>query len=196
MATVAALDALALIASSLPSLNPPTPIYAIVASDTFIPLTIPTSWREFNARYEAQVSDYAQEQGAYQPYNKVRRPIEIEVGLTKNGSDVARYAWLAAIQQTEANTPNQLYTIISPQLVGTDYTLTALAYETRADRGSNALYLTLRFTEVPLIPSSEGVFTNTSEAKSGPIAQLGQLFTNGTSAATNALVNAKTFITS
>lgn len=196
MATVAALDALALIASALPTVNPPTPVYAIVASDTFIPLTIPTSWREFSARYETAVSDYAQEQGAYQPYNKVRRPVEIEVGLTKTGSDIARFAWLAAIQQAEALNPNQLYTLIAPQLIGTDYTLTALSFETRADRGSNALFLTLRFTEVPLIPSSLGVYPDTSEAKSGPIGQIGQLFTNATSAATTALVNAKAFILS
>lgn len=196
MASVAALDALALIASYLPSLNLPTPIYAILASDTFIPLTIPSSWREFSAKYDTQVTDYPQEQGAFQPYNKVKRPVEINVGLTKTGSDLARFAWLAAIMQTEANKPTQLYTIISPQLIGTDYTLTDWSYETRSDRGSNILYLSLRFTEVPQIPSSTGTYTSTSEAKSGPLAQLGQLFTNATSAASSALVNAEKFITS
>jgi len=194
IAQVAALQALSFAASQLPGLNPPTPIYAVVSSDTFLPLAIPDSWGEFNAKYETQLSDYPQEYGAYQPYNKVRRPIEVTVQLIKTGSDLARFAWLAAIQQQEANNPQQLYTLISPQLIATDYSLSGLSYETRQDRGSNKLFLNIRFTEIPQIPSSLGVYTNVLEAKSGPLAQLGQLYTNASSAATTALVNAKSFI--
>jgi len=196
IAQIASLQALSAAASLLPNLNPPTPIYAVVSSDTFLPLAIPTSWGDFSAKYETQVSDYPQENGAYQPYNKVRRPIEVQVTLIKTGSDLARFAWLAAIQQQEANNPQQLYTLISPQLIATDYSLTGLAYETRPDRGSNKLFLSLRFTEIPQIPSSLGTYTSALEAKSGPLAQLGQLYTNATGAATAALVSAKTFILS
>lgn len=194
-ASVALLQLLALAASHLPSLNPPTPIYAVFGSETLIPLTIPSSWGEFSPRYETQISDYPQETGAFQPYNKVRRPKSVSVMMVKTGSDLARLAWLAAIEQQEANTPNALYTIISPQGVFVDYALTGLSYETRQDRGSNMLYLNLQFVQVPLIPSSTGTYTNTAEAKSGPIEQLGQLYTNVTTAAQNALVNAKAFIT-
>lgn len=194
IAQIAALQALSFAASQLPTLNPPTPIYAVVASDTFIPLTIPSSWGEFAAKYETQMSDYPQEFGAFQPYNKVRRPVEVNVTLIKTGSDLARFAWLAAIQQQEANNPERLYTIISPQLIATDYALAGLAYETRNDRGSNILYLSLRFTEIPQLPSSLGTYTSTLEAKSGPLAQLGQLYTNASGAAQSALINAKSFI--
>lgn len=194
IAQIAALQALSFAASQLPTLNPPTPIYAVVASDTFLPLTIPSSWGEFSAKYETQLSDYPQEFGAYQPYNKVRRPIEVNVTLIKTGSDLARFAWLAAIQQQEANNPQQLYTLISPQLIATDYSLAGLSYETRKDRGSNILYLSLRFTEIPQIPSSLGTYTNTLEAKSGPLSQLGQLYTNASTAAQQALINARVMI--
>jgi len=194
IAQIAALQALSFAASQLPTLNPPTPIYAIVRSDTFLPLTIPSSWGDFSAKYETQLSDYPQEYGAYQPYNKVKRPVEVNVTLIKTGSDLARFAWLAAIQQQEANSPQQLYTLISPQLIATDYSLSGLAYETRPDKGSNILYLNLRFTEIPQIPSSLGTYTSVLEAKSGPLSQLGQLYTNTASAATSALVNAKSFI--
>lgn len=194
IAQIASLQALSFAATQLPGLNPPTPIYAVVASDTFLPLAIPSSWGEFNARYETQLSDYPQEFGAYQPYNKVRRPIEVTVTLVKTGSDLARFAWLAAIQQQEANNPQQLYTLISPQLIATDYSLSGLAYETRPDKGSNILYLSLRFTEIPQIPSSLGTYTSALEVKSGPLQQLGQLYTNGANAAQTALVNAQSFI--
>lgn len=194
VAQIAALQALSFAASQLPSLNPPTPIYAVVSSDTFLPLTIPDSWGEFSAKYETQLSDYPQEFGAYQPYNKVRRPTEVLVQLIKTGSDLARFSWLAAIQQQEANNPQQLYTLISPQLIATDYALSGLSYETRQDHGSNKLFLSIRFTEIPQIPSSLGTYTHALEAKSGPLQQLGQLYTNAAAAASTALINAKSFV--
>lgn len=192
--TVAALNALSLIASRLPQVNPPIPVYAIVRSDSLIPLTIPTSWGEFAPRFESQVSDYPVETGAFAVYNKVRRPISVSVMLIQTGSDVARFAWLAAIQQMEAENPTQLYTLISPQGVYVDYTITGMSYETRPDRGSNKLYLTLQFTQVQQIPSSEGVYSDTLQAKSGPVQQLGQLYTNAATTAQTALANAKSFI--
>lgn len=192
--SVAALNALAFIASRLPGLNPPVPIYAVVQSDTLIPLTIPTSWGEFAPRYESQTSDYPVENGAFAVYNKVRRPMGVTVTMTKAGSDVARFAWLAAIQQLEAENPTQLYTLVSPQSVHVDYTLAGLSWETRPDRGTNILFLTLQFTQVPQIPSSEGTYPNTVAAKSGPVQQLGRLYTNVATAAQTALANAKSFI--
>lgn len=193
-ATVAAANALAIIASRLPKLNPPTPIYAVVASDTFIPLTIPSSWLEFGVRFESAVSDYPVETGAFAVYNKVRRPVGVNVTMTKTGSDLARTAWLAAIQQMEAEAPTQLYTLLSPQGAFLDYTLTGMSYETRPDRGSNILYLTLQFTEVPQISSSAGLFDNVLDAKSGPVQQIGQIFTNAATAAQNVLANASNYI--
>jgi len=195
IASVAALNALALIASSIPSLNPPIPIYAVIASDTFIPLTIPSSWGEFSPRYETQLSDYPLEQGAFALYNKVRRPTVVRVTMIKTGSDLARFAWLAAIQQMEANNPLQLYTLVSPQGVFVDYTLAGLSYDTRPDKGSNLLYLELQFTQVPQIDSSTGQYTNPASALSGPVQQLGQLFTHSASAAQHALSNAQAYIT-
>lgn len=194
VATVAALDALALVASNLPNVNPPTPIYAIVASDTFIPLTIPSSWGEFSPKYETVMSDYPQEQGAFQPFNKVRRPWQVHLTLIKTGSDLARAAWFAAIQQQEANAPTQLYTLISPQGIFADYALAGMAYETRKERGSNLLYLNLQFLEIPLIASADGTYTNPVEAKSGPVQQIGRVFTQAATAAQNALINAQQFI--
>ncbi|MGJ8488583.1 hypothetical protein ACSFB5_11865, partial [Glaesserella parasuis] len=90
-ASVAALNALALVASNLPNINPPMPTYAIVRSDTLLPLTIPSSWGEFSPQYEVAMSDYPQEQGAFQLYNKVRRPRTVTVSMTKTGSDLARF---------------------------------------------------------------------------------------------------------
>ncbi|WWQ12953.1 hypothetical protein PQ43W_7 [Ralstonia phage PQ43W] len=192
--SVSALQVLSLVASALPKVNPPVPIYAILASDTFVPLAVPSSWGEFSPKYDVQMSDYPQEQGAFQPYNKVRRPQVVTVTMVKTGSDIARFAWLAAIRQMEANYPTQLYTLISPQDVFVDYALSVLSYETRPDRGSNMLYLTLVFTQVPIITPAVGAYLNTLVPAAGPVQQIGQIFTNAADAATTALINAKSFI--
>jgi hypothetical protein len=47
---------------------------------------------------------------------------------------------------------------------------------------------------VPQIPSSAGTYSNTKQAKSGVLDQLGQLYTNVTTAAQNTLIEAKNFI--
>lgn len=193
-ATVTGLNILSAIASRLPKLNPPRPVYAIVDSETFEPLTVPDSWGEFAPRYESQVSDYPVETGAFAVYNKVRRPIGVSVTLVKTGSDVARFTWLAAIQQSEAQAPTRLFTLISPQGVYVDYTLMAMSYETRQDRGQNLLYLTVQFMQVQQIPSSDDAKTNVQEPKSSPIDKIGQVYTDAANSVQTALINAKNFI--
>lgn len=193
-ATVTGLNILSAIASRLPRLNPPRPIYAIVDSETFEPLTVPDSWGEFTPVYDSQVSDYPVEKGAFAVYNKVRRPIGVTVTLVKTGSDVARFTWLAAIQQSEKQAPTRLFTLISPQSVYVDYTITGMSFETRQDRGSNMLYLTVRFMEIAQIPSSDDTKTNVQEPKSSPIDRIGQVYTDAANSVQTALINAKNFI--
>lgn len=193
--TVAALNALSLITSALPNLNPPTPLYAIIQSDTFIPLTIPSSWGEFSERYETQMSDYPQEQGAFQPYNKVKRPRLVTVTLVKTGSDLARFAWLEAIRQLERDVPTQLYTLISPQGIYQNFAIQGMTHETRPDRGSNILYLNITFYEVPPVSTGGNVFTDVAEAAAQAVDNIGTLFTNVASSAQTSLANAASFIT-
>lgn len=193
-ASVAALNALSLIADALPQLNPPVPIYAIVRSDTFLPLTLPSSWGEFSYRYSTALSDYPQETGAFSVYNKVVRPAEISVELVKSGSDVTRALWLAAIQLQETANPEQLYTLISPQGVWTDYTIADLSFATRRDKGQNLLYLSIKFQEIPQIPAAAGSFLSVLEGKSSPVAYLGQLYTQASTAAQDALINVSNFL--
>ena len=194
LGSVAALNALSLIASALPRLNPPTPIYAIIQSDTFIPLTVPSSWGEFSERYETQMSDYPQERGAYQPYNKVKRPRTVTVTLVKEGSDLARFTWLQAIRQMESDVPTQLYTLISPQGIFPNFAIQGMSHETRPDRGSNILYLNIVFYEVPTISTTGSLFSDVADAVGTAVANVGTIFTNTISSAQAGLANAANFI--
>lgn len=195
--TVSAFTAVSLLANVAgASTNLPVPIYAIVASDTFIPLAIPSSWGEFSFTYDSAISDYPQEQGAFSPYNKVVRPQTIRVTLIKGGSDLERFGWLAAIQQAEANNPEQLYTIVSPEGIYVDFTIAKMSYSKRTEKGSHLLYLDIDFLQVPIISyASTGTWTDVLASKSGPVANVGRVFTNAITASQSALVNAATFLT-
>lgn len=192
-ATVTGLNILSAISAGLPRLSPPRPVYAIVDSESFEPLTVPDSWGEFTPRFESTASDYPQEFGAFAVYNKVRRPVGVTVTLIKTGSDTARFTWFAAIQQAEQQDPTRLYTLISPQAVYPDFTLLNMSYETRPDRGSNMLILTMQFMQVPQIPSSEDTYTDPQEAKSEPVDDVGQVYTEDASTAQTALIDAHDF---
>ncbi len=196
--TVSAFTAVQLLASAAGgSINLPVPIYAIVASDTFIPLAVPSTWGEFSFTYDSAISDYPQEQGAFSPYNKVVRPQVLRVTLIKGGSDLERFGWLAAIQQSEANNPEQLYTIVSPEGIYVDFTIAKMSYSKRTEKGSHLLYLDIDFLQVPIISyASTGTWMDVLASKSGPIANIGRVFTNAVSASQTALITASKFLTS
>lgn len=188
----AVLNAVSLIARNLPRLNPPRPIYAILNAETLIPLAIPDSWQEVTELIaEYQVSDYPIEDGAFAAYNKVRRPSLVSATLAKEGSDLERATWLEAIRQQLQADPTALYNILTPQGIFPNQTLVGLAAQVRNDRGSNLLYLELKFSEVPLIETPSLLGANAVEPTSGPMAAVGRVYSSVTSTATAALATGR-----
>lgn len=188
----AVLNLVSLIAKQLPKLNPPKPIYAILNAETLIPLTIPDSWQEITPLVtEYQVSDYPVENGGFAPYNKVRRPALIAATLVKEGSDLARATWLEAIRQQLQADPTALYNVLTPQGIYPNQTLTGLSYQTRGDRGSNILYLEMKFSEVPQIETPSLLGSNAVEPPSGPMAEIGRVYSSVTNSATAALATGR-----
>lgn len=188
----AVLNAMSLIAKNLPKLNPPRPIYAILNAETLIPLTTPDSWQEITPLVaEYQVADYPIEDGGFAPYHKVRRPSLVAATLTKEGSDLERATWLEAIRQQLQADPTALYNILTPQGIYPNQTIVGLSYQTRPDRGSNLLYLELRFSEVPQIETPSLLGTKAVEPTSGPLAEVGRVYSSITSTATTALATGR-----
>lgn len=184
----AVLNVISLIAKNLPKLNPSRPIYAIVNAQTQIPLALPDSWAEITPLVaEYQVSDYPIEDGGFAPYNKVRRPTQVPATLVKEGSDLERATWLEAIRQQLQADPIALYNIITPQAIFPNMTLVGIAYQTRGDRGSNMLYLELKFSEVPQIETPSLLGSNAVEPASGPMADVGRVYSAETPSAVASL---------
>lgn len=187
-APVAVLNAVSLVAKFLPGLNPPFPIYAILNAETFIPLTIPSSFGEIVERMaEFQVSEYPVEDGGFIAANKVRRPTLIDVTVMKTGSDLARFAWLEAIRQQLASDPLARYNIVTPEGIFQSLTLVGVTQQKRADRGSNMMYLELKFSEVPQISTPSEVGEKAVDAESKPTVEIGRVYPSDASVATEQL---------
>lgn len=177
LAPAAVLNVVSLIASYLPRLNPPTPIYAILNTETGIPLTIPSSWAEITPRFaEYQITEYPVESGAFMAANKVRRPMLVDATLIKTGSDLARASWLEAIRQQLASDPLARYNILTPQGLFQSMTITRLGFQTRHDRGQNMLYLELQFSEVPQITASSLLGDYAVDPESSSTAEQGRVY--------------------
>lgn len=190
-APVAVLNALSFLASQLPQLNPPTPIYAVVNAETGVPLTVPDSWGEQVVRWaEYQTTDYPVEGGGFITANKVRRPAGVDLLLIKTGSDAARFTWLEAIRQQLDRDPLARYHVITPNGVFQSMTITAGTFQTRADRGSNMLYLELKCTEVPQIRAPSLLGSRAIEPESRPTAEVGRVYPIDTDPAVASLAGA------
>lgn len=189
-ATPAVLNAVSLIASKLPKLNPPFPIYAILDVETFLPLTIPDSWGELTIRSDYQIADYPIEGGAFAAYNKVKRPSMFGITLIRRGSDLARFAWLEAIRQQLQANPLARYNVITPQGIFQSYTISRWSYQTRPDRGTNILYLDLQFSEVLQIEGSSLKESKPVDPESQDMQPQGRVFSSETPPAQASLASA------
>lgn len=189
LAPVAVLNGLSLVAKFLPGLNPPSAIYAILNAETFVPLTIPTSWGEILIKWaEYQVVDYPVEGGGFITANKVRRPATVDMVLIKTGSDPARFTWLEAIRQQLASDPLARYNIITPNGIFQSMTITMGAQQTRPDRGSNMLYLEIKCSEVPQIETPSLLGDDAVDPESGPVSAAGRVFPTDVPPATANLI--------
>lgn len=187
----AVLNAVSLIAKYLPKFNPPRPIYAIFNAETWLPLTLPDSWGEITLRFaDFQTSDYPVEGGGFMVANKVRRPDGIDLVLIKTGSDLERASWLEAIRSQIAANPIARYHVLTPEGIFQSLTITRLSKQSRADRGSNMLYLEIQLSEVPQITTPSLLGDKAVSAESGPLKELGRVFPSTASPQVTALAKA------
>jgi hypothetical protein len=183
VASVVVLQGLSALAAALPSTNTTHPVYAILDADDFLPLVLPDTWGAFSFRKDQRFADFPVVGGGMGVYDVVTAPGQVDVQVVKGGTDLERALFLAAVREKLAASPTQLYLLVSPQGVYLDYALASISYQTRPDKGSNLLHLNLVFREIPEIPDAAGVYSATGDEYSGPVEQLGQIYTRAASTA-------------
>lgn len=106
---------------------------------------------ELTATREASVSDYRIETGSFATYNKVSRPMEIPIRLSKGGSTDERGDFLVWLKQS-AMPPSQqnptLFDILTPEGKFFGVTLSRYSVRRTATAGVTVIYADCVFVEV------------------------------------------------
>lgn len=118
---------------------------------------VPDSFKSFDLVSEYAISDYPQESGAFQTYNKVQRPQEVRLAVMKGGTDDDRTNFLIECQGALQSL--DLYTVTTPEAVYDSMNLKHYDYRKTATDGVTLLTVELWFEEVRV--SATAAFSNT-----------------------------------
>lgn len=104
---------------------------------------------EFEFGQDFPISNYPQEQGAFQSYNKVTLPYDVKLKLASGGSVSARQAFL----QTCFGIANSfaLFQVVTPEITFPSVTCSHMDYRRTAERGNTLLQVDLYFEQVPVV---------------------------------------------
>lgn len=114
---------------------------------------------EFEFAQDWPISNYPQEQGAFQSYNKVTLPFDVKLRLVGGGSIGDAQTFLQtclAIANSFA-----LFDVVTPELTFTSCSVTHISWHRAADRGATLIQVDLWFQQINV--TSTTTFQNTQQ---------------------------------
>lgn len=127
------------------------------------------SVKSIDYRKASRVSDYPQEEGAFQSYNKVSSPFESRVELTKGGSQRDRAAFLDAIEKAAASL--DIYDLAMPEKTYTGVNIEGYEFRRSADAGLGLITVELSLVQVRQTATT--AFRNTSQPSGATVQDVG-----------------------
>ena len=122
---------------------------------------------EFSYAQDFPISNYPQEQGAFQSYDKVTLPFDVKVKLACQGNVSQRQAFLNACLAIAGSFA--LYDVVTPEITFTNVNCTHIDWDRTAKRNNSLIAVDLWFMEIPV--SGKTAFTNTAQpGESAPLA--------------------------
>lgn len=98
------------------------------------------------AMLEAQISDYPVENGGFASYNKVIRPYDIRLSMSRGGPVEDRQAFVKAIQDAWQST--ELFNVITPEVVYLDVNVVGVRRLIESNRGVGLTMLDVALRKV------------------------------------------------
>ena len=141
-------------------------------------VVVPDSVLEFTNRREFDISDFPVQAGSFASYNKVLRPREVQLRMSKGGTQDDRAGFLRQIDSLSESL--DLYTITTPERVYLNMNLQRYEVIRRGARG--AYFLTevdLYFIEVLQVQaqySSTPVLPNSQSEAAQPTSNVGTVY--------------------
>jgi hypothetical protein len=132
-------------------------IASIVGLPNIVPVIASTIDFEYMAR--SPLSNYTQQAGAFEQYNKVQLPAEITTKIACGGSPSQRAAFLNTLEALRTSTV--LVDIVTPEQAYTSYNCSQYNFRRHAESGVTLITAEVHFELVPVTASAN--FSNTQQ---------------------------------
>ena len=109
-------------------------------------IIIPDSIVGFDFKKDFRISDYPQEKGGFQSYNKVELPYDCHVRMTKCGTESDRADFLNQVRSLA--TTLKLYNVLTPEIVYDNASITHYDYRRSSENGVGLLTVDLHLQEI------------------------------------------------
>lgn len=130
-------------------------IAALIGVPNIVPVAASTV--EFDYSGESPISNYPQENGAFQSYNKVQLPFDVKLKLAVSGSGSERQAFFNILDAIRKST--SLVSVVSPEKVYASCNCKHVDYRRSGRSGVDLVVADVWFEEVRVIAAS--TFSNT-----------------------------------
>jgi len=127
-----------------------------------LPAVIADNVQSLEVTLDAQISDFPVENGGFASYNKVIRPFDIRLAMTRGGSVEDRQSFIQQVQ--EAWQSLDLFNVVTPEVVYLDVNVVGVRRLVESDRGVGLMMLEVMLRKVR--QTGRLAFTNTAEAAS------------------------------
>ena len=130
-----------------------------------LPAVIADNVQSLEVALEAQISDFPVENGGFASYNKVIRPFDVRIAMTKGGSVEERQAFVQQVQ--EAWQSLDLFNVVTPEVVYLDVNVVGVRRLVESDRGVGLMMLDVSLRKVR--QTGRLAFTSTAQPASAGV---------------------------
>jgi len=138
-----------------------------------LPAVIADNVQSLEVALEAQISDFPVENGGFASYNKVIRPFDVRIAMTKGGSVEDRQAFVQQVQ--DAWQSLDLFNVVTPEVVYLDVNVVGVRRLVESDRGVGLMMLDVSLRKVR--QTGRLAFTSTAEPASAGVSNNGAVQT-------------------
>ena len=138
-----------------------------------LPAVIADNVQSLEVALEAQISDFPVENGGFASYNKVIRPFDVRIAMTKGGSVEERQAFVQQVQ--DAWQSLDLFNVVTPEVVYLDVNVVGVRRLVESDRGVGLMMLDVSLRKVR--QTGRLAFTSTAQPASAGVSNNGAVQT-------------------
>lgn len=149
-----------------------------VFDDSGAPVAIADTVLAFEYHGGSRISDYQQEEGAFESYNKVQLPYAARVVLKCGRSEQDRAIFLSSLEDAKRST--DFYSIVTPEIVYNNANITDLSYRRETRNGATAITVELNIEEVRV--TATAAFADVQNPASADTVNQGQVQSQAPSA--------------